>query len=84
MEEAHGYRDALHWRIRVGNGLAAVFGVLTVLLVLLVVSGDLAEFGVMGAGVTLASLLGSVRLVTASRIALYHLGPPGPRLMRRR
>ncbi len=81
MSEPHGYRDALMWRIRVGNAVAYVAGGCTVVLGMLVVAGELAEFGVMAAGVCLATSLGAVRLVTWCRLELHRLGPPGPRLL---
>lgn len=82
MPEPHGYRDALHWRIRAGNIAATVFGGLTVILALLTATGELAEEGIFAGGATLALALGAVRLVTWCRVELFKLGPPGPRVVR--
>jgi hypothetical protein len=79
MHEAYGYRAALHWRIKAGNITAYSAGACTVVLGLLILAGELAEFGVLGAGVCLGTALAAVRFVTWCRVELYKLGPPGPR-----
>ena len=78
--EPHGLRAALESRIRIANTAANVFAVATVCLVVGAVANTRWDLWAIAATFTLAGAVSSVRLVTASRIELYQLGRPGPKL----